>query len=97
MGQIQFEEFMSQEDKKEISSFSFEGDEFHQCGKSRKTLNKALETNYQAVFRKKNDIRHSDWKGEDIELSGEEFFVVTASGRVLRFWNSEWGGVGLAK
>lgn len=61
--------------------------------RARASLNKTLETNYKAVYRH-NDVYKRQWRQNDIDWDGEKFYVVTTSGKVLEFINSEWGGVG---
>lgn len=91
-------EFLNTEDKTEIHNFFYYGDEFVKCNKAKRALNKTLETDYKAVYRKKSTIKNAgDWKVDDVDWDGEEFFVITAADRVLMFTNSEWGGVGISK
>lgn len=58
-------------------------------------LNETLETNFQMVFREEDYFSRHQWKPYDIDWDAEHFFVVTASGKLLQFTNSEWGGVGI--
>lgn len=57
--------------------------------RARTSLNKTLETCYKAVYRQESAYT-KQWKSGDIDWSGEEFWVVTAKGRTVRFHNSEW-------
>ncbi|MNZ59910.1 hypothetical protein D3C78_779640 [compost metagenome] len=64
---------------------------FARCEESLQALNKTLETSFVAVFR--NRVAPTAWKDGNVSWDGEDFYVLTASGRVMAFYNSEWGGV----
>lgn len=99
MSAMAYEQFLKEDDKAQVSAFIFYDDEFVKCSKAKKALNKTLETNYRAVYRLRRHVKDAnyDWKEGDIDWDGEKFFAVTASGKVLSFINSEWGGVEFAK
>lgn len=56
------------------------------------SLNKTLETEYVAVYRYANAYKRQ-WRADAVDWSTENFVVVTKTGRLLIFTNSEWGGV----
>ncbi|MNN87586.1 hypothetical protein D3C81_2051600 [compost metagenome] len=62
---------------------------------ARDSLNATLETNYVSVFRHEEYYK-SQWKKDNINLSGDEFYIVTAKGKILHHTNSEWGSIGVA-
>jgi hypothetical protein len=99
MSSITYEQFLKEDDKTQVSAFTFYDKEFVKCSKARKALNKTLETNYRAVYRNRLHVKDSNynWKEDHVDWDGEQFFAVTASGKLLSFTNSEWGGVELAK
>ena len=67
---------------------------YRRDGKALKVLNSTLGTSYKALFRKSGG---SEWTEDNIDWSGEHFFVITKKGGILEFTNSEWGGVGIPK
>lgn len=69
---------------------------FKKDNRARASLNATLETNYVAVFRTEENYK-GQWKKDNIDLSGEQFYIITAKGKVLYHTNSEWGSIGVAK
>lgn len=69
---------------------------FKKDNKARAVLNKTLETNYKFVYRW-NRKMSEPWKENNIDWSGEEFYVVTERNKILRFGNSEWAFFGTEK
>lgn len=77
----------------DVLEFSVDfGGIFKKDNRARTSLNKTLETNYRAVFRSEK-VYKTQWKSGSIDWSGEKFYVITEKGKILRFSNSEWGGV----
>jgi hypothetical protein len=73
----------------DVVEFTDGYDIYKKDNRARTTINKMLETNYRAVYRK--SIKYKDqWKFGDIDWSGEHFYVVTEKNRVIKFTNSEW-------
>lgn len=70
---------------------------FKKDNRARASLNKTLETSYKAVYRLESKYKNSQWSADDLDLSGEEFYVITSTGKILHHTNSEWGGIGIAK
>ena len=66
------------------------GEVYKRDARALKSMNKALETNYKAVYRKELDYRQYQWKADDLSLDTGYMFVVTGSNRVLFISNSEW-------
>jgi len=62
---------------------------FKKDNRAKASLNKTLETNYKAVYRKDSSYK-SQWKSSSIDWSGEKFYAVTQKGKVIEFSNSEW-------
>lgn len=87
---IDFTDFLK--DPADVVEFRHPYGVFKKDNKARSALNATLETNYKAVFRRETN----QWKKDDIDLSGEDFYIVTAKGRILHHTNSEWGGIGIA-
>ena len=61
-------------------------------------INNTLETEYIGCFRAKDKVvgafkDENDSKINDVSLDGERFYLITKSGKVLCFTNSEWGGI----
>lgn len=73
----------------DIVEFTDGYDTYKKDNRARTSLNKTLETNYKAVYRKETSYKEQ-WKESKIDWSGEEFWAVTAKDRLLRFSNSEW-------
>jgi hypothetical protein len=94
---VTLEEFKNIEDKNSVDSISYYTDTLVKCNKSRKALNKTLETNFKSVYRKKFYVENNKWSENDIGWDAEDFVVVTPSDKVLFFTNSEWGGVEIPK
>jgi hypothetical protein len=57
------------------------------------SMNTIFETNFVAVYRSKEFENRNVFDHRHIDFDCETFFVVTKSGKVLSFSNSEWGGV----
>lgn len=77
----------------DILEFSADyGTTYKKDNRARASLNKTLETNYKAVYRKDTDFK-SQWRKDNLDFSGECFYVVTEKGRLLKFINSEWASV----
>lgn len=88
---IDYNEFLK--NPEDVLEFKHPYGVFKKDNKARTVLNSTLETNYKAVFRLKGAV----WQKDDIDLSGEEFYIVTAKGKILHHTNSEWGGIGTAE
>lgn len=88
---IEYNDFIK--DPSDVWKFSLYGT-YRRDGKALKVLNATLGTSYKALFRKSDA---AEWQQDNIDWSGEHFFVVTKNGVVIEFTNSEWGGVGIAK
>lgn len=56
------------------------------------SLNKALDTTYQAVYRREYEIGHQ-WNADNLHIDSGGVFIVTSDNRVLKFDNSEWFSV----
>jgi len=91
---ISYEEFLKA--PQDVVEFKHTYGVFKKDNRARVSLNATLETNYVAVFRHEENYK-SQWKKDDIDLSGEDFYIVTAKGKILHHTNSEWGGMGVAK
>lgn len=76
-----------------VLAFTDNGYVFKKDSHACKSLNKTLETEYKSVYRQSDQIKNK-WKTDNISWDSEQFHVVTAKGKLLSFYNSEWGGVG---
>ncbi|MNQ25268.1 hypothetical protein D3C85_384830 [compost metagenome] len=76
----------------DVLEFSADYYVYKKDNRARSSLNKTLETNYKAVYRKETSYK-SQWKQNDIDFSGETFYVITEKGRILRFGKSEWADI----
>lgn len=76
----------------DIIEFEDNGYVFKKDNRARASLNKTLETNYRAVYRQASEYDRQ-WKAGDISWCGEQFHAITEKGKLLSFYNSEWGGV----
>lgn len=80
------------------STFSFHGEIFVPCKKSCDSLNQTLYTSYKIIFRSQTFIKmNEEWKKGNINWDCEDFFALTASGKIIRFNNSEWAGFTIEK
>ncbi len=93
---ISYNDFLTTTDPQEIHEFKHTCGVFKKDNRARASLNKTLETTYKAVYRLESKYKSSQWSADDIDLSGEDFYIVTASGKILSHTNSEWGGIGVA-
>lgn len=83
---IEYNDFIK--DPADVWEFSIYGTYiYRRDGKALKVLNSTLGTSYKALFRKSDA---ASWREDDIDWSGEHFFVITKKGVVLEFVNSEW-------
>lgn len=91
-----FENFKS--NPKTDSVFDFYEKTFEPCPNSNKALNENLETEYQMTFRcAESKTFNPEWNSDKIDWDCEEFFVLTKSGRILYFTNSEWAAFEVQK
>lgn len=62
-------------------------------------LSRTLGVPFKAVYRRDTDMNSSGnrWVDDDISWCGETFYAVNPKGKVIVFYNSEWGGVEIAK
>lgn len=58
--------------------------------RAQNTINKALDTNYKAVFRRDYEVRNGQWSSKHVQIDTGSVFIVTSDNRVLHFSNSEW-------
>ncbi len=80
----------------DIVEFTYLGCDYKKDSRAKESLNKTLETAYKAVYRQEASYKRQ-WKSDNISWDSETFFVLTASGKLLCFTNSEWGGALAAK
>lgn len=76
----------------DVLEFCADYTSYKKDNRARASLNKTLETNYKAVYRKDTNYK-SEWKQSNVDFSGECFYVVTEKGRLLKFSNSEWTSI----
>lgn len=63
--------------------------------KAKKRMNEVLGTTFKAVYREANKIGELAKNGMD--LDSETIYCIRADGEVIRFTNSEWGGIEVIK
>jgi hypothetical protein len=68
---------------------------FKKDNRACRSLNNTLETEYVAVYRHEESYS-KQWKTDNIDWDAEEFYILTAKGKILHHMNSEWGGIGVA-
>jgi len=86
-----YEEFLNNPEG--VIEFKHPWGVFRKDNKSRTAINKTLETEYKAVYRRDGN---KAWNEGNIEWDGEIFFILTRKGKILCHTNSEWGGIGIA-
>jgi hypothetical protein len=94
---ISYNDFLTATDPQNIPEFKHSYDVFKKDNRARTSLNKTLETSYKAVYRRESKYKSPQWSADDINLSGEDFYIVTANGKILSHTNSEWGAIEVAK
>lgn len=92
---ISYEDFLK--NPQDVVEFQHQYGVYRKDNRARASLNATLETNYVSVFRHEREYKAGQWTKDNIDLSGEEFYIVTAKGKILHHTNSEWGGIGVAK
>lgn len=62
---------------------------------SRDALSKVMGFDFKAVYRHSRAIKddNNKWTPKNIDLDCETIYAVNPKGRVIRFTNSEWGGI----
>lgn len=72
---------------------------YKRCKDSCEALNRTLGSQFKAVYRQENVLKHTvnSWEAGCVNWDGETFYAVNPKGKVISFSNSEWGGVGFEK
>lgn len=76
-------------DYREIFEFKIDSYVFKRDKKGLDLLNKILDADFKALFRRTDQLKSATYK-KDFNWDSEKIFVVTKSGNVVEMNNSEW-------
>lgn len=70
---------------------------YKRCTDSCLALSRTMGVDFKAVYRNDIERQNNTWKDNDVGWCGETFYAVNPKGKIIVFYNSEWGGVGREK
>ncbi|MND95514.1 hypothetical protein D3C80_877700 [compost metagenome] len=83
------------QDYRYVWEFEEGGCLYKRCKDSCLALSRTMGVDFKAVYRNSRVLIASNntWADKGVSWDGEQFYAVNPKGKVIVFYNSEWGGV----